>query len=139
MGAQRGKDLLLKVDNTGSGTFATVAGLRTRTLTFNAETIDITNTDSAGRWRELLVGAGARHARVQGAGIFKDSASDEILRSLFFDAAIRVWQIVIPSFGTVTGPFQVSAVDYTGQHDRELTFDVTLESAGELTFTAVAG
>jgi TP901-1 family phage major tail protein len=136
MGAQKGKDLLLKVDTTGSGAFATVAGLRTRSLSFNTETIDITHTESAGRWRELLAGAGARHARVQGAGIFKDAASDETLRGFFFDAVIRPWQIVIPDFGTVAGPFQVTALDYTGQHDRELTFDLTLESAGELIFTA---
>ena len=136
MGAQRGKDLLLKVDGTGAGTFATIAGLRTRSLSFNTETVDITHTESAGRWRELLSGAGARHARIQGAGLFKDAASDETLRALFFDAAIRPWQILIPDFGTVTGPFQVSALEYTGQHDRELTFDMTLESAGELTFSA---
>ena len=136
MGAQRGKDLLLKVDGTGAGTFATIAGLRTRSLSFNTETVDITHTESAGRWRELLSGAGARHARIQGAGLFKDAASDETLRALFFDAAIRPWQILIPDFGTVTGPFQVSALEYTGQHDRELNFDMTLESAGELTFSA---
>ena len=136
MGAQKGKDLLLKVDGTGGGVFTTVAGLRTRSLSFNAETVDITHTESAGRWRELLAGAGARHARVQGAGIFKDAASDEILRGIFFDASIRAWQIVVPGFGTIAGPFQISALDYTGQHDRELTFDLTLESAGELTFTA---
>ena len=136
MGAQKGKDLLLKVDGIGGGVFTTVAGLRTRSLSFNAETVDITHTESAGRWRELLAGAGARHARVQGAGIFKDAASDEILRGIFFDASIRAWQIVVPGFGTIAGPFQISALDYTGQHDRELTFDLTLESAGELTFTA---
>ena len=34
MAAQKGKDLLLKVDQDGSGDFLTVAGLRTRTLTF---------------------------------------------------------------------------------------------------------
>ena len=136
MGAQKGKDLLLKVDGTGSGGFTTVAGLRTRSLSFNAETIDITHTESAGRWRELLAGAGARHARIHGAGIFKDQASDEIVRSLFFSTTIRDWQIVVPDFGTIAGPFQISGLDFTGQHDREVTFDLALESAGELTFTA---
>ncbi len=36
MTAQKGKDLLLKVDSTGTGSFATVGGLRARTLAFNA-------------------------------------------------------------------------------------------------------
>ena len=136
MGAQKGKDLLLKVDGTGTGVFTTIAGLRTRSLSFNAETVDITHTESTGRWRELLAGAGARHARVQGAGIFKDAASDEIARSLFFAGTIRDWQIIVPDFGTIAGPFQISGLEFSGQHDRELTFDLTLESAGEITFAA---
>ena len=57
MAAQRGKDLLLKLDADGAGTFETVAGLRSHTLAFNAESVDITHVESAGRWRELLAGA----------------------------------------------------------------------------------
>lgn len=138
MAAQKGKDLLLKIDGTGTNVFTTVAGLRTRSLSFNAETVDVTHTESVGRWRELLAGAGVRHARVQGAGIFKDAASDELLRSVFFSGAIRAWEVVVPDFGTIAGPFQISGLEFSGQHDRELTFDLTLESAGELTFTAAA-
>jgi hypothetical protein len=48
MTAQKGKDLLLKVDSDGEGSFTTVAGLRARALAFNAATVDITNQESAG-------------------------------------------------------------------------------------------
>jgi TP901-1 family phage major tail protein len=136
MAAQRGKDLLLKVDTTGGGDFATVAGLRARGLAFNAATVDITHTESTDQWRELLANAGARSARVNGGGIFKDAASDETVRGLFFSGAIRNWQVVIPDFGTVAGAFQVTALEYSGSHDNELTFELSLESAGALSFTA---
>ena len=82
--------------------------MRSRRIAFNAEAIDITNADSAGRWRELLEGAGVRRAGISGAGIFKDAASDASVRELFFDGAIRTWQVVIPDFGTICGPFQVT-------------------------------
>ena len=49
MAAQKGKDLLLKVDSTGTGVFTTVAGMRSRTLSLNSETVDITHAESAGR------------------------------------------------------------------------------------------
>jgi TP901-1 family phage major tail protein len=137
MAAQKGKDLLLKVDSDGLGTFTTVAGLRTRTLALNAETVDITHSESAGRWRELLAGAGAKNARISGAGVFKDAASDSIVRSYLFDGTIRQWQVVVPDFGIVQGPFQVTSLDLSGRHDSEVSFDLTLESAGELTFTAL--
>lgn len=137
MAAQKGKDLLLKVDGTGGGTFTTVAGLRSRSIAFNAETVDITHTESAGHWRELLEGAGVRSARVTGAGIFKDQASDETVRSLFFNASIRPWQVVVPDFGTVTGSMQIASFELTGRHDGEVTFELTLESAGQLVFAAI--
>lgn len=137
MTAQKGKDLLLKVDSDGLGAFATVAGLRSRSLTFNAAAVDVTHAESAGRWRELLEGAGVKRAALSGAGIFKDQASDETVRGLFFNGTIRDWQVVIPDFGTVEGPFQVTALEFAGQHDGEVSFDLALESAGELTFAAV--
>jgi TP901-1 family phage major tail protein len=137
MAAQKGKDLLLKLDSTGTGTFITVAGLRTRTLALNAETVDITHAESAGMWRELLDGAGGRSARVSGAGIFKDAASDLTIRDYLFNATVRNWQVIVPDFGTIAGPFQVTAFELTGRHDGEVAFELTLESAGALTFTAI--
>jgi TP901-1 family phage major tail protein len=136
MAAQKGKDLLLKIDSDGAGTFITVAGLRSRTLAFNAESVDITHQESAGQWRELLGGAGVRNARITGAGIFKDAASDETVRAAFFNGTIRAWQVVIPDFGTVQGPFQITSLEFTGRHDAEVDFELGLESAGQLTFTA---
>lgn len=136
MAAQKGKDLLLKIDETGSGGYVAVAGLRSRTISFNAATVDATHTESAGQWRELLAGAGVRNARISGSGIFKDAASDELIRATFFAGTIRPWQVVIPDFGSVTGAFQITAFDLTGRHDGEVTFDLTLESASELAFVA---
>ena len=135
MVAQKGKDLLLKIHN-GTG-YETVAGLRSKRLAFNAETVDVTDAESAGRWRELLGGAGVQRASVSGAGIFKDAASDGLVRGAFFNASILNWQIVVPDFVSVTGAFQVTALEYSGQHDGEILFELALESAGALTFGAL--
>jgi len=134
--AQKGKDILLKLDRDGTGDFVTVAGLRTKKLAFNSETVDVTDADSAGRWRELLAGSGVQRAAVSGAGIFKDAASDGLIRQNFFGGAIVDWQLAIPDFGIVRGPFQVTALEYSGNHDGEVTFEVALESAGAIAFEA---
>lgn len=133
--AQKGKDLLLKIAAEGGG-FQTVAGLRTKRLAFNAETVDVTDADSAGRWRELLAGAGVQRASVSGSGIFKDQSSDERMRGVFFAGGIAEWQLAIPDFGVVTGPFQITALEYSGSHDGEIAFEAALESAGQLAFEA---
>ncbi|MDE1186267.1 MAG: phage tail tube protein [Pantoea sp.] len=51
--------------------------------------------------------------------------------------AILSWQIVIPDFGTVSGAFQVTALEYGGAHNGEVTFDIALESAGAIAFGAL--
>ncbi|MEM8853314.1 MAG: phage major tail protein, TP901-1 family [Pseudomonadota bacterium] len=136
MGAQQGKNLLLKVDETGSGAFVTVAGLRSKRISFGADSIDITDEASAGQWRELLDGAGVKRANVAGSGIFKDKSSDATVRTIFFDGAVRDWRVVVPDFGTIEGPFQVTSLEYGGNYDAEVVYEIALESAGELTFTA---
>lgn len=136
MTAQKGRDLLLKIDTTGGGSFQTVAGLRANALSFNAESVDVTHQESAGAWRELLAEAGLKSANVRGQGIFKDAASDETIRGYFFNGTIRRWQVIVPDFGSIDGPFQITALEIAGRHDAEVTFELALESAGELTFTA---
>jgi TP901-1 family phage major tail protein len=137
MAVQNGKDLLLKVDQTGDGQFETVAGLRATRIAFNAETVDVTSLESAGGWRELLSGAGVKSASISGSGIFRDAATDERARQIFFDGEVPKFQVVIPSFGIVEGPFMITALEYAGSHNGEATYEVTLASAGQLLFTAL--
>ncbi|OYU17904.1 MAG: phage major tail protein, TP901-1 family [Rhodobacteraceae bacterium PARR1] len=137
MAVQNGKDLLLKVDQTGDGQFETVAGLRATRIAFNAETVDVTSLESAGGWRELLSGAGVKSAAISGSGIFRDAATDERARQIFFDGEVPKFQVVIPSFGIVEGPFMITALEYAGSHNGEATYEVTLASAGQLLFTAL--
>ncbi|MGG7565665.1 phage major tail protein, TP901-1 family [Rhodovulum sp. DZ06] len=134
MAAQKGKDLLLKVDD--GGVFVTVAGLRASRVSFNAETVDVTNAASTSRWRELLAGVGVKAASLSGSGVFLDGASDETMRAAFFNGEIPTFQAVIPDFGVVEGPFQITALEYSGQHDGEAVYEVSLASAGALSFTA---
>lgn len=136
MVAQNGKDLLLKVDLDGNGSFQTMAGLRASRLSFNAETVDVTSLESTGGWRELLGGAGVKTAAITGSGVFRDEATDERARQLFFDGEVPDFQVIIPDFGTVEGPFQITAIEYAGTHDGEATYELSLASAGALSFTA---
>lgn len=136
MTAQKGRDLLLKIDVTGAGSFQTVAGLRSHSISFNAETVDVSHQESAGQWRELLAGAGLKSAAIRGTGIFKDAQSDATMRQIFFNGEIRNWQVIVPDFGTIAGPFQIASLDLAGRHDGEVTFELSLQSAGLLTFVS---
>ena len=136
MSAQRGKDILLKIESEDGG-FTAVAGLRARTIALNARAVDATDGDSAGRWRELLSGAGVRSAAVNGQGVFRDAASDALIREAFFSQTARNWRLVVPDFGQMEGPFLVAALEYAGEHEGEATFAISLASAGEIAFEAL--
>jgi TP901-1 family phage major tail protein len=136
MTAQRGRDLLIRIGDGGSPeSFSSVAGLRATSLAFNAQAVDVTNADSAGMWRELLEG-GVKSASLSGSGVFKDAASDAALRQVFFDGTTANYQVVVPGFGTVAGPFRITQLQYDGPHDGEVKVSLALASAGALTFTA---
>ncbi len=99
--------------------------------------MDGTSGESPEAWRELIAGAGVRSASVSGAGVFKDAASDATIQALFFSQAARNFQLVIPDFGVLQGPFIVETLDYSGDHDGEAAFALTLSSAGAISFTAI--
>lgn len=136
MAAQKGKDLLIKLEM-GSGNFETIAGLRATRIAFNAETVDVTNLGSEGRWRELLAGAGVRSAAISGSGVFRDAATDERARAIFFSGEIPAFQVIVPDFGIIAGPFQITAIEYSGSHDGEAVYELSMASAGALSFEAL--
>lgn len=137
MAAQQGRNILLKIHDGGSpGAYQTTAGLRAKTISLNARSIDATDADSPGAWREFIAGAGVKSATISGSGIFKDAAADETVRAAFFAQSTPAWQVIIPDFGTLEGPFLVSALEYSGRHDTEAQYAITLASAGQISFIA---
>ena len=62
--------------------------------------------------------------------MFRDDATDERARAIFFAGEIPDFQVIIPDFGVVEGPFQITSIEYSGQHDGEAVYELSLASAG---------
>lgn len=133
MAAQKGSALLIKIGSGSPVSYTTIAGLRSTSITMNDEAVDITNKDSAGV-RTLLAQGGVNSMSVSGSGVFTDVAVDGTLRSAFNAGSFSSYQIVIPDFGTYTGTFMVASLEYAGEYNGEVTYSVTLESSGAVTF-----
>jgi TP901-1 family phage major tail protein len=145
MAAQKGLDVLMKIDI--SGTKTTIGGLRSTSITLNDESVDITNKDSLGN-RTLLAGAGVNSLSVSGSGVFTDSAAEVAVRTAFQaqqntsdgtsaqTAAFESFQFRIPNLGTYTGAFQITSLEYAGEYNGEATYSMSFESAGYITFAA---
>ena len=137
MAAQKGSEFLLKI---GDGAqpieaFATIGGFRSNSFNINNETIDITSKDSGGM-RELLGGAGIQSMSTSGSGVFVDDAAFSAAHAAVMNKSAGNWQVIVPGLGTYQGPFMITSVELGGEHNGEVTYTLSLESAGAIGFTA---
>lgn len=136
MAAQNGRDMLVKIKNE-SGDFITFAGLRSKAFRLNAQAVDITHSESAQGWKELLPGGGVKSAEISGAGVFRDTASDVLARTAFFEQSVETYQFILPDFGIIEGPFLLTSLSYAGSYRGEASYELTLMSAGAPSFSAI--
>lgn len=109
-GVPVGKDVLLKAATDFLGEPEPVGGLRVKSANRN---------------------------RIAGRGIFKNAASDEIVRGLFFNGSVRDWTVVVPDEGSFEGPMQVAHLEFAESKGSEATYDIALESAGVIEFRPI--
>lgn len=136
MSAQKGRDMLVKYKG-GDGSYRTLAGLRSKALRLNARVVDVTDSESANGWKELLPQAGVKSAEIDGSGLFKDDESAAKARFAFFEQALLELQFILPGFGRIEGPFLITSLTYSGRYEGEAGFDIRFMSAGEPVFTAL--
>ncbi len=68
--------------------------------------------------------------KVSGRGVFDGSTIATTIMNLKLAGTIRNWRVVVPVIGTFTFLAQITQIKYAGQHDKEIQYDISLESAG---------
>ena len=140
MAKQLGRTFLLKAgDGQASETFNTLAGINSKSLTVNNSAIDVTTPDATtpgGKlWAQSL--SGLKQVSVSGDGVFLDDTGEARLNTVAMSAdPVANFEIVVPDFGTYAGEFRVTSLEFGGETEGGVTFSVSLESNGEVTFTA---
>jgi TP901-1 family phage major tail protein len=132
----KGSNIVLK-KGTSSGGTAIAAG-RTISLSINAETVDITSADDTNRWRQLLAAAGTKSMSVSFSGVLKDVATHDQVIDDIVAQTNDLYGVVVSTLGTFDGNFTVTQFEASGEHNGEAQFTFTLESAGDITYAAVA-
>lgn len=107
---------------------------RSKSVSINKELIDFTN-DSSNGWRESAAQAATRSVTITLEGLV-DLAVDT-----FRDDALAetqdVYTLQYEDNGELASTFNLTSYEESMNHDGELTYSVTLESSGAVTFTAV--
>lgn len=133
-GEKGGKDFLLKVDTTGSGSYSTIGGLQSASMSINNEAIEVTNHGS-NQYREILDGAGIRSISLSGSGIHNgDNSTLNTIDDNCLSGTLTNFQIVDDDSGrTYQGAFKIVTFERAGEYNAAQTFSITLESSGSLT------
>ncbi|MEM8799693.1 MAG: phage major tail protein, TP901-1 family [Pseudomonadota bacterium] len=132
MTIESGRAFLLKIGNGANPpAFETVAGLRATALSINSEVVDVTHKNSGG-WRELLSGAGHRSVALSGAGVFTDSTAEQRVRSNALSGDLDTYQVVFESGDRFEGQFLIASLEYSGDHNGERTYSLSLQSSGAI-------
>lgn len=132
MAAQKGRLLLIGLgDGASAEAFVNIAGLRSKTLTLNNESVDITTSDEA-PWRALLGDTGLRTVSLSGSGVFQDDAAINDIEDLAMTGLLNNFEISFENGDTFTGAFQVTSFEYGGEHTAEQTYSISMESSGTI-------
>ena len=140
MAKQKGRALLIKIGDGGDPeTFSNLCGLTSKTFTINNEDTEVTTPDCANPegalWRQSI--SGIKSVSINGDGFFEDSASELRANNVAMatDNAVNL-EIIVPDFGTYSGAFRITTMEYGGEQSNGVTYSVAFESNGEITFTA---
>jgi len=124
-----GKNFLLKYELPATpGTYATIANMRTNSLSINTESIDVTDKDGM-PWRKLLEG-GVQSIEMSADGIVSDSATQKVIRGWAFAGSVKNFQMVDSLGNIVQGEFLVQSFEQAGEFGGEQTWSIKLASAG---------
>lgn len=132
-----GIDFLLKLgDGASPEVFTTIGGFTTNALNQSRGLIENTNK-SSGQNRQILAGKGTKSRTVTGSGQIENSPEiKDTLQGYFDDGSANNYQVVVPGVGTYEGAFVIAQLNLTGPYDGSGTWDITLESDGNVTFTS---
>lgn len=120
-----------------------VAGVRTKTLSWSGESIDITSGEDSG-FRTLEAASGQEQIDISFEGIMKE----ETFRELVLGNTSKMLTDITLEFpilgdtnttaATLTGDFRISSFEEGAAYNDAVTFSGTLESSGEWTYTPEA-
>lgn len=118
-----------------NGVYTTIGGTREKSLKLTTQEVDVTNSDSVGRWRELIGNVGVKTLDADISGVSLGTAEQKFLTNAALNGMTVTMQIIVPGVGTFQGPFLLSAADWASKHDDAVPYSFTIKSAGALTFT----
>lgn len=122
----KGALFLLEVEVT-TGVFATVAAMKTTTMTISNETVDVTSKGDL--QRELLENCGIQSVSLKASGCISDATSYAKISYAANTGTLLNCKINSNNGEIYSGGFILSAFETSGEYNKDGLYSITLESA----------
>ncbi len=137
MAGQQGRDVILKRGDAASPeVFTAIAGATSSGMSVSNGELDVTTNDEDGV-KTLLAGKYGLAGSSSLSGIAKDELTFAAMRTSVLAGTILNYQLVIPGAvggGTWSFAAAIATLEETGEMDGALTYTITLNTSGTLTF-----
>lgn len=131
MAATSGRDFTISKNS------SVLAGLRENGVSLDGSPVEVTDKTDSG-FRTYGDFSGVRSFEISASGVL----DDDIIQDIAFDpdASLLLTDITIeyPDGASISGDVFLSSVEFTGAHDGENTYSLTIGSSGKWTYTAAA-
>ena len=134
MTAQKGREFVLQIHD--GNDYQTVGGFRSNQFSINGSMIEVTNKGSGGV-RQLLADGGVVSLSTRGSGVFLDDAYFKMVHDKALAQEHANCRIIVPDFMAYSGDFAITSLEMTGEHAGEITYSISLESAGAISTAAL--
>lgn len=131
----KGRSFLLKIgDGATVEAFTAIGGIQSKSISINNAPVDVSD-DSAG-YQKMLADGGIQSFEISANGITKDNAQLTALIAAAVARTEKNFQLMSGLGDQFEGTFVISQCQRTGPHDNAETFSITLQSSGQVDYTA---
>ncbi len=118
--------------------FTSTGGLRSKSMSFSAEGIDITNEDSD-QWKVMLDKAGIRSMEISGSGVYNNHDVFQSLVTKFLANELTCLMFIEVKTGRIyEGCFKLTSLEVSGDHDAESNYSISAASSGKINTAVIA-
>lgn len=118
--------------------FKSTGGLRSKSMNFSADGIDLTNEDS-NEWKVMLDKAGIRSMEISGSGVYNSYDVFQSLVTKFLANELTCLMFVEVKTGRIyEGCFKLTSLEVSGDYDSESSYSISASSSGAITTAVIA-
>lgn len=114
-----------------------IAGLRENSVSFDGSPVDITSKGDSG-FRTFASFAGAKSFDISASGVLDDAVFQNVIADEDSNLLLTDVTIEFADGATISGDIYFASTTFAGAHDGENTYDMSLQSSGEWSYTPAA-